>query len=488
MPVSSLPNDYGIGSLGREAMEFVDFLAETGQTCWQVLPLNPTSYGDSPYQSPSSHAGNPYFIDLPLLAQAGLLTQQELESSKKETTRVDYGWLFQTRYSLLRTAYARFSENGEFVDFCRKQASWLEDYALFMALKVHYNYAPWTSWSPAHRDIVRARAQAGEYESEMNFWRWVQFVFRSQWSALRRYAREKGVVMIGDMPIYAAHDSVDVWRAKDQFLLDDQGQPLEVAGFPPDGLSENGQLWGNPIYNWEKMESDGFQWWIDRIAASFQLYDILRIDHFIGFENYYSIPFPSETARGGAWHKASGKALFTVVKAALPNLKIIAEDLGIVTEDVRKLLAFTGFPGMKMLQFAFYDEDSENLPRMYTSDNWVVYTASHDSDCTASWGQGMDKHTAARFEKECPRDAGETITHAMIRLAMNSRANLAMVTIQDYLELDNEQGRMNVPASAQGNWNWRLDKNYATEALKKKIYALTAEGGRLAENKKGAAL
>ena len=481
MSVSSLPSEYGIGSFGKEAYRFVDFLWQTGQTCWQILPLNPTSYGDSPYQSPASGAGNPYFIDLPILAEKGLLTEKELEQNRHDTKRVDYGWLFETRYTLLRKAFSRFNSNEEFQSFCEAQGSWLSDYALFMALKVHYGYRPWTTWKAEHRDIAIARTQEAQFREEMNFWCWVQYEFRTQWQLLHSYAHSKGISIIGDMPIYAAHDSVDVWRAREQFLLDENGEPLVVAGFPPDGFSPDGQLWGNPIYNWERMKKDGFSWWIQRIGASFDLYDILRIDHFIGFENYYAVPWPSKTARGGAWRKAPGKELFAAVKQALPNIKIIAEDLGVVTDEVRELLAFTGFPGMKMLHFAFYEDDSDNLPRRYTSNNWVVYTASHDSDCTVSWGRGLDKETRARFRRECPTKRGQSIVSGLIALAMGSRANLAMVPMQDYLELDNETGRMNIPSTSQGNWGWRLPPDYATPALKRKISCVTRENNRFAE-------
>ena len=481
MSVSSLPSAYGIGSFGKEAYAFVDFLAQTGQTCWQVLPLNPTSYGDSPYQSPASRAGNPYFIDLPTLASKGLLTASELAENEHDTARVDYGWLFQTRYPLLRKAFARFVPDEAYQAFCDKEGAWLSDYALFMALKVHNGYRPWTDWAQEHKIIELARTHAEEFREEMNFWCWVQYEFRTQWDALHGYAGQKGIRIIGDMPIYAAHDSVDVWRAREQFLLDEEGQPTVVAGFPPDGFSPDGQLWGNPIYNWQRMKSENFAWWIERIGASFDLYDILRIDHFIGFENYYAIPWPSKTAQGGSWNKALGKELFEVVKKELPDIKIIAEDLGIVTDEVRKLLAFTGFPGMKMLHFAFYEDDSDNLPRLFNSDNWVTYTSSHDSDCTVSWGRELDKETRKRFRRECPRKFGQSITQALIAFAMSSRANLAMVPIQDYLELSNEAGRMNVPSTAQGNWSWRLDANYATPRLIRKITRLTRENNRFAE-------
>ena len=478
MPISSLPSPYGIGSLGQCARDFVDFLVKTEQTCWQILPINPTAYGDSPYQSPCSQAGNPYFIDLPQLQEAGLLTEAELLENRHDSQRVDYGWLWNTRFALLRTAFSRFVPGDGYATFCEKHGHWLEDYALFMALKVQYGHSPWVSWAPEHKDADAARLLADTYAPEMNFWKWVQFEFYTQWNALHQYATRNGIFIIGDMPIYAAHDSVDVWRDRKQFLLNSEGDPLVVAGFPPDGFTPDGQLWGNPIYNWKDMKKEGFSWWIRRIGGALELYDILRLDHFIGFENYYAVPYPSPNARGGTWLKAPGKALFRAVKKALPNMKIIAEDLGIVTDEVRKLLAFTGFPGMKMLHFAFYEEDSENLPRMYNSDNWVVYTASHDSDCTATWAKEQNKETIQRLKKECPVKRGQTIPQALIAFAMSSRANLAMVPMQDYLELTNEQGRMNIPSVAQGNWSWRLDGNEITDELVEKIRTVTIAHNR----------
>ena len=483
MPISSLPSPYGIGSLGQCARDFVDFLVQTGQTCWQILPINPTAYGDSPYQSPCSEAGNPYFIDLPLLQKAGLLTEEELAQSRHDTPRVDYGWLWQSRYPLLRKAFSRFRPDESYAAFLKNQCHWLEDYALFMALKVQYGHSPWVAWAPEHKDAAAARQQAAAFRQETDFWKWVQYAFFTQWQALHRYANEQGILIIGDMPIYAAHDSVDVWRDRQQFLLDPEGAPLVVAGFPPDGFSPDGQLWGNPIYNWKDMKKDGFSWWIRRIGSALERYDILRLDHFIGFAHYYAVPYPSKTARGGSWQNAPGKALFTQLKKALPHMKIIAEDLGVVTDQVRKLLAFTGFPGMKMLHFAFYEDDSENLPRMYDSDNWVVYTASHDSDCTATWAAEQNKQTLTRLKAECPIAPGQTVPQALIAFAMGSRANLAMVPMQDYLELTNEQGRMNTPAVAQGNWSWRLEADYAKKALIERISTVTAAHHRWAQRR-----
>ena len=478
MPVSSLPSPYGIGSLGQCARDFVDFLVKAEQTCWQILPINPTAYGDSPYQSPCTQAGNPYFIDLPQLLAEGLLTENELAENRHDTQRVDYGWLWNTRFGLLRKAFSRFVPNEGYAAFCQKHSHWLEDYALFMALKERNGHSPWVTWAPEHKNAAAARALADTLAPETDFWKWVQYEFYTQWNALHQYATQNGISIIGDMPIYAAHDSVDVWRDREQFLLNDQGDPLVVAGFPPDGFSPDGQLWGNPIYNWEGMKKDRFSWWIRRVGCALELYDILRLDHFIGFENYYAVPYPSPNARGGSWLKAPGKALFKAMKKALPGMKIIAEDLGIVTDEVRKLLKYTGFPGMKMLHFAFYEEDSENLPRMYRSDNWVVYSASHDSDCTASWAKNQDKETLKRLKAECPIAPGQTIPQALIAFAMSSRANLAMVPMQDYLELENEQGRMNIPSVAQGNWSWRLNAGAVTDELIENIRCVTVAHNR----------
>ena len=463
MPVSSLPSPYGIGTFGRGAFDFIDFLDACGQKCWQVLPLNPTSYGDSPYQSPASIAGNPYFIDPDLLCGDGLLTEEETAEVKNDSVRVDYGWLFNTRYDLLRKAYARFTPDRSFAAFCRKNAAWLDDYALFMALKVHYGYRPWTTWEPCHRNVHEARAQMDAFAAECGFWKWIQYTFMKQWRDVCDYAHEKGILIIGDMPIYVAHDSMDVWRAPDQFLLDENYNPTVVAGCPPDGFSPDGQLWGNPIYNWEKMKEDGFSWWLDRVEKNFAIYDLVRIDHFRGFAGYYSIPYGESTARNGRWESAPGLELFRRVREKFPRGRIIAEDLGFITEDVRELLTDTDFPGMKILQFAFYDEHSEYLPRVYTTDNCIVYTGSHDSDCTLSWLRNLQGDALARFERECPRKQGQDALWAVIELAMRSRANLAVVPIQDYLGLTNEEGRMNVPAVAEGNWSWRINPLYAAD-------------------------
>lgn len=469
MPVSSLPSKYGIGSFGKAAHDFIDFLDATGQKCWQVLPLNPTSYGDSPYQSPSSVAGNPYFLDLDVLAAKKLLTREDLKEQCNHSKRVDYGWLFNTRYQVLRLAHSRFVPDKQYKQFIRKNEAWLEDYALFMALKVHYHFAPWNTWAAEHREYARAYAERKAFEEEMFFWRWVQFEFFAQWDALVKHAHAKGIQFIGDMPIYVAHDSMDVWAAPEQFLLDDQYNPVVVAGCPPDGFSPDGQLWGNPIYNWDLMERQGFSWWVDRVGTAFRLYDILRIDHFRGFAGYYNIPYGDDTARNGKWDSAPGIALFRTIQAAYPKAKIIAEDLGFITDDVRALLDDAGFPGMKMLHFAFYDPEHEYLPRRYANANCVVYASSHDSDCTKTWVKNLSGDALQRFRAECPHRKGQSRIYDLIEFAMTSIANLAVVPMQDYLQLSNEEGRMNTPATAEGNWSWRISPRYNTPKLRERM-------------------
>ena len=327
------------------------------------------------------------------------------------------------------------------------------------------------------KDVVLARTHIDEFKEEMDFWKFLQFKFFEQWSKLVKYAHAKKIKIIGDMPIYVAHDSMDVWMDPKQFLLDEDYNPTVVAGCPPDGFTPDGQLWGNPIYDWEKMEKENFAWWCRRLENSFKIYDILRIDHFRGFAGYYTIPYGDENARRGVWNSAPGIKLFRTIKEKYPKSKIIAEDLGFITEDVRELLDDTGFPGMKILQFAFFDDDSEYLPRMYKNKNCIVYTGSHDSDCTLTWCKNLDGDILKRFEKECPRNHPSDV-YNLIEFAFLSPANLAVIPLQDYLELENEEGRMNTPSTASGNWTWRVDPSYNNFDLIKKIKDLTTRTKR----------
>lgn len=465
MAVSALPSEYGIGSFGKACFDWLDFLDKTGTKCWQILPLNPTAYGDSPYQSPASFAGNPYFVDLEELYKEGLLTSDELDGEKCKSERIDYGRLFLTRIAVLKKAFSRFVKTVEYVRFCHKNKQWLDDYALFFSIKESYDYAPWSSWADEYRIYKNAIERKSNFECQTEFWRFVQFKFFTQWKKVRDYARSKGIKIIGDIPIYVAYDSVDVWSNTDEYLLDENLNPTFVAGCPPDGFSPDGQLWGNPIYDYAKMEKNDFKWWCSRIKICASLFDIVRIDHFRGFAGYYSVPYGEKTARNGHWEKGPGGKLFDAINQSVPNAKIIAEDLGFLTDDVRELIAYCGYPGMKILQFAFFDEDSEYLPRLYANKDYVVYTGSHDADCTRTWTENLVGDTLKRFKRECSHIKGLNPTYKMIKLAFESIAELAVIPLQDWLLLGNEEGRMNTPSVAQGNWVWRAQPDYASKKL-----------------------
>ena len=387
MPISSLPSPWGIGTMGGAAREFIDFLAAAGQSFWQILPLGPTGYGDSPYQSFSSWAGNPYFIDLDDLTGEGLLERREYQHLNwgDDPARVDYGLLYRTRCPVLRKACARLPERegDRFRRFCSDEAGWLEDYALFMALKERFGGRSWQEWPRP----VRLREPAALEEArtqlavEVDFWKGVQYLFCRQWKKLKAYANEKGISILGDLPIYTALDSADVWASPEQFQLDDQGCPTEVAGCPPDAFSEDGQLWGNPLFDWERMKGDGYQWWLRRAGYQLRLFDTLRVDHFRGFESYYAIPYGETTARNGRWRPGPGLDFFQAVNHTLGKQDIVAEDLGFLTPEVHRLLKETGYPGMKVLEFAFGSRElgSDYLPHCYPA-NCVVYTGTHDND------------------------------------------------------------------------------------------------------------
>ena len=470
LALSSLPSEWGIGTFGAPCKRFIDFLVASRTTCWQLIPLNPTACGDSPYQSPSSFAGNHYYIDPQTLHQKGLLDKDDLKSARHICEKTDYGWLFESRVALLKKAYARFERNADFDSFCAENAEWLDDYAYFMTLKSAFGYKPWSEWTDDYRVYERAQTRKSKYEDEIAFWRFVQYEFFSEWNEVLDYAHAKGITVVGDMPIYVAYDSADVWSNPSQYLLDEDLNPTVVAGCPPDAYAENGQLWGNPVYDYAKMEKDGYAWWIERIKQCLKLYDIVRIDHFRGFAGYFVIENGEATAKNGKWEVGPGKSLFDEVAKQIPDAKIIAEDLGHITDDVRELLAYCGFPGMKVLQFAFSDDDNEYLPRMYSSENCIVYTATHDSDCTYSWCKNLKGEQLARFKKEClSKSGGANRTYAMINLAFRSIANLAVVPLQDWLLLSNEKGRMNTPSVPQGNWVWRAPKNYDSPELIERI-------------------
>ena len=453
LPVFSLPSHYGIGDFGEEAYRFVDFLAETGQNIWQILPLNQTAFGDSPYQSPSAYAGNPYFIDLQELAAEGLLTEEELAAHERPQGDIDYPRLYAERYALLRRAYSRFNREDEaFVRFCASMP-WLSDYCDFMALKGKNGGRDWQTWAESERR--RESAPSGQ---EGTFYAFLQFVFFRQWRALKGYANGKGIRIVGDLPIYVAADSADVWANPACFQLDENLCPTSVAGVPPDGFTPDGQLWGNPLYRWEKMEEDGFSWWLDRFRAAFEMYDAVRVDHFRGFAAYYAVPYGDATAKNGKWVQAPGRALFSKVKQIFPNASDWPEDLGYLDESVRDLLAYTGYPGMKVLQFAFDSKNSEYLPKNYPQ-NCVAYTGTHDNMTSRQFIGGLGGIAKWRMRRCIRKKLTETKTHAFVRAVLESRADTAIIPMQDYLELGGE-ARINTPSTLGGNWVWRLPADY----------------------------
>ncbi len=475
MPISSLPSPCGIGTMGAAAREFADFLAAGGQSCWQILPIGPTSYGDSPYQAFSSFAGNPYFIDLDMLAEWGLLEPEEYQSMDwgSDPERVDYEALYQNRFDVLRLAVSRLSRGDKFeMRGTLWGADWLEDYALFMALKNKFGGAAWLDWPEELRlrepDALKQARK--ELAAEVDFWKWVQHLFFSQWWDLKEYVNKKGISIIGDLPIYVALDSADVWSNPDQFQLDEDGRPTEVAGCPPDAFTADGQLWGNPLFNWEKMKEDGYAWWLKRIAWQFQICDTLRIDHFRGFDEYYAIPYGDKTARNGGWKPGPGIAFFKTVNKQLGKQDIIAEDLGFLTPSVRRLLKASGYPGMKVLEFAFDSRDtgSDYLPHCYPT-RCVVYAGTHDNDTIQGWMASAPKKDVS-FAKEYLRLTKREGYHwGMMRSAWASPADLAVMQAQDLLGLGSE-ARMNTPSTLGDNWKWRALPGAFDEKLARRLY------------------
>ncbi len=472
LPIFSLPSPYGIGTLGREARRFADFLSQAGQRYWQILPICPTSYGDSPYSSFSTFAGNPYFIDLDQLCLDGLLKKSEIKAAGfTQDGRVHYAELYEKRYPILRKAFQRFRKDTpeDFWRFCEEN-EWLEDYALFMVLKDENAGASWLEWpEPLRRRKPRALEKVkAEHAEDMEFWKCVQYLFYRQWFEFKRYANDRGVSIIGDLPIYVALDSVDVWANPKQFQLDEDLRPTEVAGCPPDGFTADGQLWGNPLYNWPRMKKDGYAWWMRRVKCQCEIYDVLRLDHFRGFEAYYAIPFGDDTARNGHWCPGPGLDFFRMVERTVGRPPIIAEDLGFLTDGVRRLLEDTGFPGMKVLEFAFDSrEDSDYLPHNYDR-HCVVYTGTHDNSTALGWAGAADSADVAFARDYLHVTPREGISWAMMRAAWASVADLAVVQFQDVLGLGDE-ARINTPSTVGENWRWRMKKGACTPALAKKL-------------------
>ena len=479
MPMSALPSPYGIGTMGKAAYEFIDFLKAAGQKYWQLLPMGPTSYGDSPYASFSTFAGNPYFIDLDMLIEEGLLEKKDLKgirwSVKKD--RVDYGLIFQSRFKVLRKAWQNGREAlaEEIGTFRRENAGWLEDYALFMAVKGKFNLAGWTQWPDEAIRLHKPEAvekYGRELKEEVDFYVFMQFLFFRQWEALRAYAKEAGVQFIGDIPIYVAMDSADVWSAPQYFQLDGENVPTEVSGVPPDAFTEDGQLWGNPLYDWDAMAADGYGWWIRRIDGARKLYDVIRIDHFRGLESYWAVPYGAETAKEGQWRPGPGMKLVGVLASWFHDLSFIAEDLGYVTPEVKALLADSGFPGMKILEFAFDAHgESDYLPHRCTC-NSVCYMGTHDNDTVQGWLETMSEEDLDFASRYMHITEDEGWCWGLIRTGMATASNLFVVQMQDVLELP-AGCRMNTPGTSSGNWQWRMGSGSLTEELAVKLLSYT---------------
>ena len=465
--------------MGQAAYEFVDFLKAAGQKYWQLLPLGPTSYGDSPYASPSTFAGNPYYIDLDLLIEDGLLKKSDLRGCVwgEDPEKADYGRIYQFRYKVLRKAYLRGRERyaDELAAFCGENASWLDNYALFMSVKQKFHMVSWQEWPD---EAIRLRkpeaveAYREELKEEIEFWVFTQFLFFRQWNALRAYAKKQGIGFIGDIPIYVAMDSADIWSEPWFFQLDEELRPKEVSGCPPDAFNDDGQLWGNPLYDYDRMKADGFGWWIRRIEGVSRLYDVIRIDHFRGFESYWAVPAGDDTARNGVWRKGPGMELVGVLTGWFSNLTFIAEDLGFTTPAVQKLLSDSGLPGMKVLEFAFdAGEDSEYLPHNCPF-NSSMYIGTHDNDTVKGWLEKAKKPDRAFAEKYAHITRKEGWCWGLIRTGLASPSKLFVVQMQDVLELPGSC-RMNTPGVPMGNWTWRMLPGVLTPELASRLAELT---------------
>ena len=488
LPVSALPGKYGIGCFAKEAYAFVDFLEAAGQKLWQILPLGQTSYGDSPYQSFSTFAGNPYFISLEALIEEGVLTQSECDEADfgDDETSIDYGKMYAARYVILRKAFERshLETDADYAKFCEENSFWLDDYALYMAVKADHDAKCWSEWE----DDIRLRkpealeAYREKLAQDIAFYQYLQYKFSRQWEQLKNYANEKGIQIVGDLPIYVAFDSSDAWANPQLFQFDEDCKPIAVAGCPPDGFSATGQLWGNPLYDWPAHKKTGYEWWIRRMATCYKLYDIIRIDHFRGFDSYYAIPAGAPTAESGAWEDGPGYELFETIEKRLGKLNIIVEDLGFITDSVRELVAKTGWPNMKVLEFAFDSRDdtgaNDYIPYVYNK-NCVVYTGTHDNETLYGWLDNISKDDRNMVEAYLDEKGADRkrLVHSLVALAMSSVADRCVIPMQDYLCLGNE-ARMNEPSTLGKNWKWRMGAGKTTDALAKEIYGMSVIYGR----------
>lgn len=485
LPVASLPSKYGIGGFTKEAYEFIDFLAAAGQEYWQVLPMGPTGYGDSPYQSFSTFAGNPYFVDLEDLIARGWLTAKECEKLPygDNPEYIDYEKIYLSRFKLLKKAFkkSKIEADKEFKAFVKENSFWLEDYALFMAIKNKFKGGSYQKWPEDIRmrkpAALKAYKKDEKIAEEVVFYEFIQYMFYTQWAKLKAYANEKGVEIIGDIPIYVAFDSADTWANPELFQLDENNVPLGVAGCPPDYFSATGQLWGNPLYRWDYHKKTGFDWWMKRLAFCFKLYDVVRIDHFRGFDEYYYIPYGDKTAEFGHWEKGPGYELFDTMRKKLGKQRIIAEDLGLLTPSVLKLVKKCGYPGMKILEFAFDSgEENDYLPHNYDK-NCIVYTGTHDNDTVFGWYPTLKKADKEYVKKYLNVKSPKDIGWGLIRQALASTADTAIIPMQDYLGLGSE-ARINTPSTLGGNWTWRMKENAYSKELAKKISEMAKIYGR----------
>lgn len=484
LPISSLPSKYGIGCFSKEAYDFIDFLSDAKQSYWQILPIVPTGYGDSPYSSSSTFAGNSYFICLETLVNEGLIDKKDIDKIDfgKDKDYIDYSKIYNNRFKILKKAYENSSCNNDrdFVNFCKRNKKWLDDYSLYASIKSKYP-VECTLWDKDlfNRDKKTLSKYARNNAKDIECRKYIQYLFEKQWKRLKKYANDRGIKIIGDLPIYVAMDSSDYWANPDMFMIDKDNLPVEVAGCPPDGFSADGQLWGNPLYDWKKHEAEDFAWWERRIRRCMQWYDTIRIDHFRGFEAFYCIPRGNKNARIGQWRKGPGMKLFNSLNKKIKNMDIIAEDLGFLNDDVIKLLKKSGYPGMKVLEFAFDSrEESDYMPHNYER-NCVVYTGTHDNQTACGWYDSLPKATKSHVDSYIGRNENsEPINIALIRLAMSSVADTCIIPMQDYLGLSDE-ARMNHPSTLGGiNWRWRVRKRSFTKKLAKKIRRMTELYGR----------
>lgn len=489
LPVSSVPSKYGIGTFSRQAYEFIDSLEKAGQSYWQILPLGPTGYGDSPYQSFSTFAGNPYYIDLEALIEDGYLTESDCAACDfgDIDEYVDYEKIYLSRFKVLKKAFlnSHIEQDENFAAYVKDNSFWLDDYALYMAVKNSFDGVSWNEWDEdiKLRKPEAMKAYREQYAEEVAFYQFQQYLFAKQWSALKKYANEKNIQIIGDIPIYVAFDSADTWANPELFQLDETLTPVAVAGCPPDAFSATGQLWGNPLYRWDYHSKTDYAWWMRRIAYCYELYDVVRIDHFRGFDEYYSIPFADETAEFGHWEKGPGYDIFKTMKAKLGDKAVIAEDLGFLTESVIKLVQKTGYPGMKILQFAFDPrEESDYLPHNYVA-NSIVYTGTHDNDTTLGWYEQLGRRDRAFARKYLNIRTNKDVQWEFIRAAMSSVSDTCIIPMQDYLGLGAE-ARTNIPSTLGTNWKWRMLPGQFTDELAERILEMSKLYGRVPKQAK----